>query len=58
MTTIIGNFKYDYSGSKIDISKVSWMKKSFRIAHTRMEHDIEAWGKVEDLITASIDRAR
>lgn len=58
MTTIIGNFKYDYSGSKIDISKVSWMKKSFRIAHTQMEHDIEAWGKVEDLITASIDRAR
>jgi pimeloyl-ACP methyl ester carboxylesterase len=25
-TTIIGNFKYDYSRSKIDISKVSWMR--------------------------------
>jgi hypothetical protein len=57
-TTIIGNFKYDYSNSKIDISKVSWMKKSFRIAHTRMEHDAGAWARVEELIMASIDRAR
>lgn len=53
-TTIIGNFKYDYSNSKIDISKVSWLKKSFRIAHTRMEHDDDAWGKVEELVLASI----
>ena len=57
-TTIIGNFKYDYSRSKIDISKVSWMKKSFRIAHTRMEHDADAWGKVEELIMDSINRSR
>jgi hypothetical protein len=53
-TTIIGNFKYDYSCSKIDISEVSWMKKSFRIAHTRMEHDADAWGKVEELIVSAI----
>lgn len=54
-TTIVGNFKYDYSHSKIDISEVSWTKKSFRIAHTRMEYDGEAWGKVEELILASIN---
>jgi hypothetical protein len=53
-TMIIGNFKYDYSGSKIDISKISWMKKSFRIAHTRMENDANAWGKVEELIVSAI----
>ncbi len=53
-TTIIGNFKYDYSHKKIDISKVSWMKKSFRIAHTRMEHDADAWEKVEELIMSAI----
>jgi hypothetical protein len=53
-TAIIGNFKYDYSHSKIDISKVSWIKKSFRIAHTRMENDGYAWGKVEDLVLNSI----
>jgi hypothetical protein len=57
-TTIVGNFKYDYSKSKIDISKVSWMKKSFRIAHTRMEHDADAWGKVEELIMGSMERPR
>lgn len=57
-TTIIGNFKYDYSHSTIDISKVSWMKKSFRIAHSRIEHDDEVWNKVEELVLASIDGAR
>jgi hypothetical protein len=55
-TTIIGNFKYDYSHSKIDISRVSWLKKSFRIAHTRMEHDADAWGKVEELIVSAIKK--
>lgn len=55
-TTIIGNFKYDYSHSKIDISQVSWMKKSFRIAHTRLENDSEVWDKVEALIMDSISR--
>lgn len=53
-TTIIGNFKYDYSHSTIDISKVSWMKKSFRIAHSRIEHDDAVWDKVEALILNSI----
>lgn len=53
-TTIIGNFKYDYSRSRIDISQVSWMKKSFRIAHTRMEYDDDVWEKVEALILDSI----
>ncbi|HXU35271.1 MAG TPA: hypothetical protein VN937_02840 [Blastocatellia bacterium] len=57
-TTIVGNFKYDYSDSKIDISKVSWMKKSFRIAHTRMEYDDEAWGKVEELVLATVNGVR
>lgn len=57
-TTIIGNFKYDYSHKKIDISKVSWMKKSFRIAHTRMEYDADVWEKVEELIVASTNGSR
>jgi hypothetical protein len=53
-TKIIGNFKYDCSHSKIDISKISWMKKSFRIAHNRMEHDDAVWNRVEALILNSI----
>ena len=53
-TTIIGNFRSDYSHSSIDISQVSWMKKSFRFAHTRMEYDEEVWNRVEGLILDSI----
>ena len=53
-TKIVGNFKYDYSHSKIDISKVSWLKKSFRVAHTRMEYDDQVWNRVEALILNSM----
>lgn len=53
-TTIIGNYLFDYSHKKIDISNVSWMKKAFRVAHTRMEYDPEVWKSVEALIMAEI----
>lgn len=49
-TEILGNFQFDYSTKKIDISRVSWMKKIFRTAHTRMEYDPEVWALVEKLI--------
>ncbi len=53
-TTILGNYKFDYSHKKIDISRVPWMKKSFRIAHTRMEYDPDVWQKVEELVVDAI----
>jgi hypothetical protein len=53
-TTIIGNFKFDYAHKKVDLSGVSWGKKAFRIAHTRMEYDQEVWVKVEELIVDEI----
>ena len=53
-TRIIGNFRFDYSHSKIDISKVPWWKKLFRTAHTRMNFDPEVWQKVESLILDEI----
>jgi hypothetical protein len=53
-TTIIGNFKYDYGHKQIDVSKVPFMKKAFRVAHTRMEYDPDVWSKVEELIMDSI----
>jgi len=53
-TTIIGNFKYDYSHKQIDVSKVPLMKKAFRVAHTKMEYDPDVWVKVEELILDSI----
>lgn len=57
-TTIIGNFKFDYEHRKIDISRVSWGKKAFRVAHTRMEYDPDVWAKVEELITDGIKKLR
>jgi hypothetical protein len=46
-TTIIGNFKFDYSRKKIDLAEVSWLKRLFRTAHTKMDHDLEVWALVE-----------
>lgn len=56
-TTIIGNFKFNYSGKKIDLSEVSWLKRLLHTAHTKMDHDPEVWALVErtilDVIAAS-----
>lgn len=57
-TRIIGNFKFDYSKKPIDVSRVSFMKKAFRIAHTKMEYDPDVWIKVEELILDSINELR
>ncbi len=57
-TTILGNFRYSYRNKKIDISQVSWLKKIFRVAHTKMEYDPEVWGKVEELILEEVRRNR
>ena len=55
-THIIGNLEFDYSKSEIDISHISWFKKIFRVAHTRMGNDPEVWQKVEEMITEEINR--
>jgi hypothetical protein len=57
-TTIIGNFKYDYSHKQIDLSRVPFMKKAFRVAHTRMEYDPDIWVRVEELILDSLKTLR
>ncbi|HUE83423.1 MAG TPA: hypothetical protein VMM84_15015 [Pyrinomonadaceae bacterium] len=49
-TTIVGNFKFDYDGKKIDLSEVSWLKRLFQAAHTKMDHDPEVWALVEKTI--------
>ena len=56
-TTILGNFKYDYSHNKIDLSQVPFWKKAFRYAHTRMEHDPAVWGQVESLMREELRRS-
>ena len=57
-TTIIGNFEFDYRHQQIDISKVPFMKKAFRVAHTRMEYDPQVWARVEEMILDSINKLR
>lgn len=57
-TTIIGNFKFDYSHKQIDVARVPFMKKAFRVAHTRMEYDPDVWTKVEELILDSVKKLR
>jgi hypothetical protein len=53
-TTIVGNFKFDYDRKKIDLSEVSWLKRLFQAAHTKMDHDPEVWALVEKLILEAI----
>ena len=57
-TVITGNFEFDYTNKKIDISDVSLMKKAFRVAHTKMEYDQGVWDKVESLILDTIQQLR
>ena len=57
-TTVLGNFRFDYSNKQIDLTGVSFVKKAFRVAHTKMEYDPEVWAKVEELILASINELR
>jgi hypothetical protein len=57
-TLIIGNFEFEYSNKKIDISGVSIMKKAFRVAHTKMEYDQQVWDRVESLILDTIQQLR
>jgi hypothetical protein len=49
-TTIIGNFKFTYDGKKINLSEVSWLKRLFQAAHTKMDHDPEVWALVEKIV--------
>ena len=49
-TEILGNFRFDYDGSNIDLSHLPWYKTIGRVAHARMARDPGVWRKVEELI--------
>lgn len=53
-TRIVGNFKFDYDGKRVDLSEVSWLKRLFQAAHTKMDHDPEVWALVERLILDAV----
>jgi len=54
-TKIVGNFRFSYRDRNIDLSKMPWHKKVFRVAHAKMELDPEVWAKVEDIILSAIE---
>ena len=49
-TEILGNFRFDYEGSDIDLSHLPWHKTIGRVAHARMARDPVVWRKVEELM--------
>jgi hypothetical protein len=49
-TAIVGNFRFEYDGKEVDLSEVSWLKRLFQAAHTKMDHDPEVWALVEKLV--------
>ena len=56
-TTIIGNFKYDYSNKDVEISHVHWFRKLFRVAHAKISFDPDVWAEVKKLIINEIEPA-
>ena len=55
-TRIVGNFRFDYENSDIELSHLRWYKKIGRVAHAKMAHDPEVWRKVEELIVRVLER--
>ena len=55
-TEILGNYKYDYSNKKVDLTGAHWYQKMFKNAHVKMELDPEVWSAVEKIILADIQR--
>ncbi len=53
-TEIIGNFRFDYAESPIDVSDLPWYKTLARIAHAKMDRDPEVWNRVEVLILEAL----
>ena len=55
-TRILGNFRFDYENSDIELSHLRWYKKIGRVAHAKMDRDPEVWQKVEELIVRALER--
>ena len=55
-TTIIGNFRYEYKGREVDLSRVALPERIAGGAHTKMEFDPEVWKEVEKLIVAEFQK--
>jgi hypothetical protein len=53
-TRILGDFRFNYRDSSIDISDLPWHKRVFQESHVRMDRDPAVWNKVEELILVTL----
>lgn len=53
-TTVLGNFKYDYTDTRVDESEIPWIKRVAEGGHGKMEYDPDVWARVEALIVQEI----
>jgi len=57
-TKIIGNFRYDYTKSKLKCSRYPWWDRYIVRAHTQIECDPVVWDKVDSLIRTILPPAK
>lgn len=57
-TEILGNFRWNYSRKKVDLSDGHWYQKILRNAHVKMEQDPELWDAVEPYILREVPALR
>jgi hypothetical protein len=53
-TSILGNFKFDYSNNSLKCSQYPWYDRIFVKAHTQIECDPMIWARVESLIRSTL----
>jgi hypothetical protein len=53
-TTILGNFRFDYTGKPLTCGEYSWWDRHMARQHTEIECDPTVWGRVENLIREAI----
>lgn len=53
-TEILGNFRFDYSGSSLRCKGYPWFNRLLMKPHTQIECDPEVWSKVESVIRSKL----
>lgn len=53
-TMILGNLRYTYADKEVDLSDVTWLKRTLQRAHTKMDHDPEVWAEVESAVMRTL----
>jgi hypothetical protein len=53
-THILGNFRFDYKGSRLTCQQYPWWDRYFVKAHTQIECDPRVWTQIDSLIRSSL----